>query len=378
MVRVKLFCMQKNEEDILEDWILYHSYLFGMDNLYIIDNQSNQMSINILKKYEKLGLHLSVQTDYSKKGEYLFELIKNTQNECDLAIPLDIDEFVAMVDLNNMSDAFATRLTTACLSLDQQYYITRYPQIQTEAKTSQAVFEHFFKKGFNMNWVCCPIYKANVSQADKDIFVKKHSEMILKYYPKETLSCDKVQIQNYLETLPKFGRYSFLYYLTSRNSEIDYDNPLQEIITFDLVDYEYTDGKSNLNKKFFDSKKLTYLDHGNHHGKIDGLPQNQYVNTHLVLFHYHGRGSRKLIEKCRNDIKGLGIVKDINNMRELKEKIKQNVIGAHNIQTYLQYLTSGPGSLCVFDDEGIIIDKLARKIKEIKCSLRGCPEIQHW
>jgi hypothetical protein len=361
--------MQKNEDDILEEWILYHSYLFGMDNLYIIDNLSNHASITILKKYEQLGLHLSVQTDYAKKGEYLLELIKQTQNDCDLAIPLDIDEFIAFVDLNNMSKDFVTRLTTSCLSLDHQYYVTRYPQIQSEAKTPQAVFEHFVKKGFNMNWVCCAKYKTNISQEERDTFIKKHSDMLLKHFPKETISCDKNQIQHYLEKLPKFGRYSFLYYLTSRNAEIDYGDPLREIQTFDLIDYEFTDGKSNLNKKFFDPKKLTYLDHGNHHGKIEGLSQTQYQNTQLVLFHFHSRGVRKLIDKCKNDIKGLGIVKDLHNTRELKEKIKQQVIGSHNIQTYLTYLTAGPGALCVFDDEGITINHLTKKLMDLKKSI---------
>jgi hypothetical protein len=357
--------MQKNEDDILEEWILYHSYLFGLDNLYIVDNLSTQKSVDILKKYEKRGLHVTVQNDYSKKGEYLFELIKQTQNDCDLAIPLDIDEFVAVVDVNNLSSGFSNRLATACLSMDYHYYVTRYPQIQTEAKTQKEIFEHFFKKGFHMDWICCPQYKTTLRKEEKEVFIKKHADMILKYYPQETISCDRQQLFQHLEQLPKFPRYSFLYYLTSRNSEIDYRDPIQEICTFDLVDYELADGKSNLNKKFFDPKKLNFLDHGNHHGKIEGLSQTQYLNTHLVLFHYHCRGVRKLIEKCKNDIKGLGLVKDINNIRELKEKIKQQVCGAHNIQTYLTYLTTGPGALRVCDDEGITIDNLSRKIKEL-------------
>ena len=39
---IKIFCMQKNEDDILEDWILYHSSLVGYENIYLIDNQSNE------------------------------------------------------------------------------------------------------------------------------------------------------------------------------------------------------------------------------------------------------------------------------------------------------------------------------------------------
>lgn len=370
MFSVKIYCMQKNEDDILEEWILYHSYLFGLTNLYMIDNLSDQPSINILKKYEQLGLHLYQRSDYSKKGEYLYELIKQTSNECDFVIPLDVDEFIAIVDINNMPHEFSMDLARACLSLDQQYYVHKYPQVTTEAKSTQEVFEHFLKKGFQFKWTPCQQVK-NITDEEHDLFIHTHLELILKNYPKTTISCDRDQIQQYLKQLPKFGRYSFLYYLTSRNSEIDYDNPINDIQTFDLVDYEMFDGKSNLNKKFFNPQKLTFLDHGNHHGRISGLSPNQYLNTHLILFHYHNRGVRKLIEKCKNDIQGLGIVKDINNQHELMDKIKQKVRGSHNIQTYMTYLTAGPGSLCVFDDEGITIDNLARKIKELK----SCPLI---
>lgn len=363
MVRVKVYCMQKDEDDILEDWILYHAYLFGMTNLYIIDNYSQQSSLNILLKYEKLGLHWSQMPDYSKKGDYLFDLIKNTMNDCDFAIPLDIDEFIAVIDLKNMSHDFSMKLTQSCLSLDHKYYITRYPQVQTEAKSEQAVFEHFVKKGFHLQWSpCADGVMRNINVGDKNTFIQKNKDMILKHYPKATISCDNIQINQYLEKLPKYGRYSFYYYLTSRNSEIDYDDPICEIQTFDLVDYEFYNGKSNLNKKFFDPQKIQFLDHGNHHGRVDGLNQNQYLNTQLVLLHYHHRGVRKLIEKCKNDIKGLGIVKDINNQHELRDKVVKQVTGSHNIQTYLTYLTAGPGSLCVFDDEGITIDTLAKKI----------------
>jgi hypothetical protein len=368
MVKVKLFCMQKDEEDILEEWILYHSHLFGIENLYMIDNLSQQPSIDILKKYERQGMHLSVQNDYSKKGDYLYDLIKSTGDTYDFAIPMDIDEFIGVVDLKNMSHEYYSRLVRECLSMDQSYYTTKYPQVLTEAKTQQGIFEHFVKKGFHMKWEVCPPekYKQSIEADEMDAFLKKNEALILKNYPSTTISCDKAQILEHFEKLytsQPYGRYSFLYYLTSRSSEMDYERPLHDIRTFDLIDYEKFDGKSNLNKKFFDPKRLTSLDHGNHHGKVEGLSPNQYINTPFVLLHYHNRGVRKLIEKCKNDMRGLGLVKDINDQAELKEKIRHKVIGSHNIQTYLTYLTSGPGALCVFDDEGVQIDALSKQLK---------------
>lgn len=367
MVRVCVYCMQKNEEDILESWILYHSYLFGMTNIYIIDNFSNKTSLDILHKYEQKGLHVSQQPDYALKGVYLYELIKQTQELCDLAIPLDLDEFVAMVDLNNMVESRKIKLASACMSFNHQYYVTKYPQVLTEAHNPTESFHHFITKGYSFGWDgCAPDELKTVGQIDVDTFFKQNGTVILKHYPHETLSCNKDLISQHLNSLPKYGRYSFLYYLTSRSNTMRHNDPIIEIKQFDLVDYEHYDGKLNLNKKFFDPHKLNYLDHGNHHGKVEGLSPNQYINSQLVLLHYHNRGVKKLIEKCKNDIIGLHIINNINDQRELNEKIKQNVTGAHNIKTYLTYLTSGPGSLMVYGDDGFNINQLSIKMLNLE------------
>ena len=36
---IKLFTMVKDENDIVEDWILYHGTIFGYDNLYIVGGE---------------------------------------------------------------------------------------------------------------------------------------------------------------------------------------------------------------------------------------------------------------------------------------------------------------------------------------------------
>ena len=92
-MRIKLFTMVKNEEDIVEYWIQYHASIFGYNNLYIVDNNSTDNTYNKIQKYSKYGVHISVENDYSKKGEIMTELINNA-GTYDIAFPLDIDEFV--------------------------------------------------------------------------------------------------------------------------------------------------------------------------------------------------------------------------------------------------------------------------------------------
>lgn len=308
MRKIKLFCMQKNEEDILDEWILYHSYLFGIENIHIIDNNSSNESLEILHYYQKMGLNIYTLDDYSKKGDYICDLIKQNMDDCDIAIPLDIDEFIGLhqktIDNNNSYDKL----------------------------------------------------------------IEKNKMLIFENLPELFLSCDKDLILKEFSNLPKHGRYAFKHYLTSRNNKMDYDCPIEDVINFDLVNMENHFGK-NCNKKFFWAKELLSLDHGNHYGKVKNYHQLEFISTDLILFHYHHRGIRKLIEKCKNDILGLKHVKDINNCKELLDKIKQGVPGSHNISTYLKYYEKGPLSLTMSEDEGMKIYTLSEKIKYLKSEL---------
>jgi hypothetical protein len=369
MVVVKIFCMQKDEDDILEDWIIYHAHLFGYDNIYIVDNESGPKSKEILQRYQLKGVHVSEQPDYRLKGDYLCQLIKENKNACDYAIPLDIDEFIALVDLRIMTSQIADHLVRHCLSLNQSYYLEKYPQIvRDRGRLSNGdALHHYITTGYRLGWTPCPPEQLrNITLIERDQFMSKYHDLLLKHFPQETITCDRQMIRDHLISLPKMGRYSFLYYLTSRNLEMDYDHPTQEVKMFDLIDYENTAKGLNLNKKFFEPTKLISLDHGNHHGRVEGLTIYDYYNTHLVLLHLHHRGVRKLIEKCRNDIVGLKNVKNVDDVNELRARLKDNVIGSHNIQTYLTFKTDGPNALLSYDDEGIEITQLSHKIEELK------------
>jgi hypothetical protein len=99
---VKIFTMVKDENDIVEDWVIYHGSMFGFENLYIIDNYSTDGTYEIL-------VHLSLKTpinifrlnDYSLKGQYMTEFIEKYGKEDKIAYPIDIDEFVVLYNKVN-------------------------------------------------------------------------------------------------------------------------------------------------------------------------------------------------------------------------------------------------------------------------------------
>jgi len=99
-MKIKLFTMVKNEDDIVEYWIQYHGKLFGYNNLYIVDNESTDGTYEKIQKYSKYGVHISREPDYSKKGDIMTDLM-NTIGSYDIAFPLDIDEFIIYYDKEN-------------------------------------------------------------------------------------------------------------------------------------------------------------------------------------------------------------------------------------------------------------------------------------
>jgi len=105
MPTVACILMQKDERFLLKPWIAYYSYLFGIRNIYIIDNGSQLPEVNqLLDIFEAQGgnvnrNHMS-RADYEAKGDIVGEQIRtlDAQDYYDFIIPLDCDEFIVMRD----------------------------------------------------------------------------------------------------------------------------------------------------------------------------------------------------------------------------------------------------------------------------------------
>jgi hypothetical protein len=103
MPRIACLMMLRDEFLLLKPWLLYHAYLFGLENLYVYDNGSRDESVlAILRSFAAAGVNVDfshpTMADFSKKGEIIGNRIKEFKNagSYDMALALDCDEFVAL------------------------------------------------------------------------------------------------------------------------------------------------------------------------------------------------------------------------------------------------------------------------------------------
>lgn len=91
MKKIHLFTFIKNEEKIIESFILYHQQI--ADKITIIDNGSTDNTLKIINKYLNQNINLIIDnSDLDNKGSICTNNM--LQSEYDVLVPLDADEFL--------------------------------------------------------------------------------------------------------------------------------------------------------------------------------------------------------------------------------------------------------------------------------------------
>jgi hypothetical protein len=97
---VQLFLFQKDEEELLADWLQYHAYLFGIENLHVIDHQSTNKNIcRLLALYRICGVQVVTHMEgFEKKFRTLTKVMKGHYDK--FLVPMDTDEFIVRASGN--------------------------------------------------------------------------------------------------------------------------------------------------------------------------------------------------------------------------------------------------------------------------------------
>ncbi len=104
-MRTHVYMMQKNEGELLRDWIEYYVRLFGLDALTIFDNDSTDPhTLDILATAVRRGLRVVTvfksRHDFDNKGDIIARLAElDMSNDHDLRyiLPTDCDERLAVL-----------------------------------------------------------------------------------------------------------------------------------------------------------------------------------------------------------------------------------------------------------------------------------------
>ena len=110
MARVRCIVMQKDEGLLLDAWLRYYGYLFGFENLEVLDNGSRDpLTRNILEQFEPAGVRIHRQytsiEQFEAKGGIVAGIIDGWDRtlDYDFALPCDIDEFLALFTPDGIS-----------------------------------------------------------------------------------------------------------------------------------------------------------------------------------------------------------------------------------------------------------------------------------
>ncbi len=154
-VKVAMTLLVRNEEDIIEDNILYHSSI-GVDKFFIMDNLSTDMTRNIL---ERLSDSINIQYYFQENDEYrqsewvscLARKVATDQAGFDWVINNDADEF--WVFGNKSIKEFLSRVPESAAGLNVQRYnainIHRHGDNSQRYSTHPSISEYFHVNSMN-------------------------------------------------------------------------------------------------------------------------------------------------------------------------------------------------------------------------------------
>ncbi|GAN53983.1 glycosyltransferase family 2 protein [Tanticharoenia sakaeratensis] len=123
--------MQRNEVALLPLWLRHHGLLFGLPNLCVIDNGSDDPAVlATLRSAEARGVHIirghMTPADFAAKGEIVSDIIRGWDRDADydLAIPLDCDEFVGVLTDRLALDRESILAACAAVCREQGTFLT--------------------------------------------------------------------------------------------------------------------------------------------------------------------------------------------------------------------------------------------------------------
>jgi hypothetical protein len=288
---LKIFLMTRNDVESIEDWIIYHGYLFGLENLYLVDGSDDEEVLAIYDFYEKYGINV-LRTDVGLNGlaDEITSLMHKYKGEDNFLIKLDSDEFLTCVKPSLLRRRNSPRGILRMLKEKMRF---------AKGKPARHEIKYY------------------------DFLVPDYKELRVDFFTE------------FFQGLPK-SQYIYKAGLTtgSNPSQDCLGSPSEEIVEFTAL--ESTDFKS-----FFHSDGFVTVDLGSHRG--ESVKADKVIYTGLCVVHYHFTGISDFVSRAKKVLLSHGFINedDALEIQELKlEKLISNgeTLSLHKIDFYLSYL----------------------------------------
>ena len=116
---VRVFTFHKDEEYLLGDWLAYHCYVFGCENVVLIDHASTMPTVSkLISLYRTKGVAIvDFRGEFKDKANALSQAMRANSNAAEFLVPIDVDEFIVVDDGSKVS-ADREKILNAFASLD--------------------------------------------------------------------------------------------------------------------------------------------------------------------------------------------------------------------------------------------------------------------
>jgi hypothetical protein len=128
----KIFCLTRDEYDLVTSFVDYHAALFGHENIVLIDNGStNPDVLSIYAQLKNQGVTIVSVPARQKlhwKRDAITTVMNGYKDACDYLIPLDTDEFLCWVNPEtNQPYCNADRIKQTLQALPQEASLFKIP-----------------------------------------------------------------------------------------------------------------------------------------------------------------------------------------------------------------------------------------------------------
>jgi hypothetical protein len=283
---LKIFLMTKNEPEVLESWILYHGYIFGLDNIYVLDGSDDSRVQRVYERFRPLGLTVKFSSaGLNELAGELTEMIHLYKGTDSFLIKMDTDEFLAY-----------TQDPSSIIEYERAHAAT--------CKSSYGKLK---------NWLL------SAGALVRPRKIKLHITNFIEFFEKLPVTGQSYKASFTCWSKPKTHRAAHI---------------CDEIIDFSLL--HKTDFKS-----FFHSSSFVSVDLGCHAGVSSN--SSGVIETNLCIIHFHATSVDDSAHRARQVLLSHGYISKGDSSKEQALQLRRlrcrgEIASFHKIDFYLQYL----------------------------------------